>query len=157
MRSSSPTLASAYSRSVLRAAVAVACLGAACAAPDEPNELALAVEAQDLTTTARSLKASAPLPTPNSDNGVCFSIPDEYEMHSDWTFGRHPEERVAISAAAVSHEGAIVELPGKSLIGNRFCRTTTHAIAIQEPIVAARIWSSAPIRVDSVVWISVDK
>lgn len=97
------------------------------------------------------LTAHDSLPSRRSENGICLLADSSYSLADDWSLRTSAGQGGHLYAAAVLADRTVVPLDTKAWTGE-YCLTRPDSIP--QGVNAVRIWSTGPIHVRRVTWVS---
>ena len=110
----------------------------------------------ELSATPVTLTPATPLSATDDENGICLLPPAGYDLHTEWTLGLPGEPGVGIRGAALLTNGDTVALNARSWSGELCLGREGHG-PWPAPAREVRVWSSGPITVQGITWVSTHK
>ncbi len=146
------------SRLVVRTSLFVLPAVLTCSPGPDPASSASLADTTQLTTTALALRPAAPLHGDDDENMVCFQLLAGDTLREDWAIATRGGQSSHLRAELALADGRVIALPNKSTLGaNRYCLSATPLGPLPAPVQEARVWSSAPIMVAGIQWLSTHK
>jgi hypothetical protein len=145
-------------RLIVQTSLAVVPVGLACSPGRDPASSATLADTTQLTSTALALRPEAPLHADDDENMVCFHLLTGDTLRDDWAIATRGNQSSYPRAELTLADGRVIALPSKSMLGaDRYCLSATPLGPLPAPVQEARIWSSAPITVAGIEWLSTHK
>jgi hypothetical protein len=89
---------------------------------------------------------------------VCFQLLAGDTLRDDWAIATRGDRASHLRAELTLADGRVIALPNKSMLGaDRYCLSATPQGPLPSPVQEARVWSSAPITVAGIEWLSTHK
>ncbi len=137
---------------------AVALVATACTAAPDPAAFVTLAGTTRVVAAPLVLRPSSPMSAKDEENMVCLALSAGDTLRDDWTIAASGNRSVQLHAELTLVNGDTVPLPTQSMLGAKhYCLGPERFGPLADSVREARVWSSAPITVEGIEWISTHK
>jgi len=104
------------------------------------------------------IQPASPLSANDDENMVCVQLIAGDTLRDDWAIAVRGGEPARLHAELTLVNGDVVPLPMESMLGAaQYCLGPRIGGPLRDAVREARVWSSAPITVAGIEWVSTHK
>ena len=136
----------------------LALLLSGCTASPEPGAYVTLADTTRLVGAPLVLRPTSPMAANDDENMICFTLASGDTLRDDWSIAVASAGPVQLHAEVTLGDGRTLPLPTQSTLGaSQYCLGPRVGGPLPAAVREARVWSSAPITLSSIEWLSTHK